>query len=526
MELIRLTEPVKIELLREGRWTESWSKDILLEIKENGEIYVSAEESELSKIRFQYKLPEDMQNTYLYGDAWERGYGNLKWSRNNNGRIMPWYCLMTDLKTVCGYGVKVLPNALCFWTCEESSLLLTFDIRNGTEGLHLSGEKLRLAVLVAQKYGNSVVEDINNGQIGDQMAVSGLIHHAAGAFCRLMCDKPRKLKYPVYGGNDWYCNYGNSSYDKIIRHTEKIVECAQQKDNRPYMVIDAGWQKNFEKGNCGPWEPNEKFGDMKKLAEDIVKCGALPGIWIRPLLTGEEIKEHNILRRDGACNVLDPSGEENLKRIQADIRKIVNWGYRFIKLDFLTFDICGKWGFSMGDEPFEGRVIFKDKTKTTAQIIKKLYRALRSSAGEDIVLLGCNTMSHLSAGIFDIQRTGDDTSGTDWELTKKMGINTLAFRMMQHQAFYAADADCVGITKLIPWECNRKWLDVLAKSGTPLFVSIAEDAWSENVKKDLQDAFKKAAVVHNPSIPIDCLEKQLPQKWVSDFGVDRYQWDE
>lgn len=155
-----------------------------------------------------------------------------------------------------------------------------------------------------------------------------------------------------------------------------------------------------------------------------------------------------------------------------------------------------------------------------------MYRALRSSAGEDIVLLGCNTMSHLSAGIFDIQRTGDDTSGTDWELTKKMGINTLAFRMMQHQAFYAADADCVGITKHIPWECNRKWLDVLAKSGTPLFVSIAEDAWSENVKKDLQDAFKKAAVVHNPSIPIDCLEKQMPQKWVSDFGVDRYQWDE
>ena len=37
--------------------------------------------------------------------------------------------------------------------------------------------------------------------------------------------------------------------------------------------------------------------------------------------------------------------------------------------------------------------------------------------------------------------------------------------------FYHIDADCVGIFGMIPWDKNRQWADVLAKSGTPLFVS-------------------------------------------------------
>ena len=89
------------------------------------------------------------------------------------------------------------------------------------------------------------------------------------------------------------------------------------------------------------------------------------------------------------------------------------------------------------------------------------------------MLIGCNTIGHLSAGIFEVSRTGDDTSGKEWDRVRKMGVNTLAFRMPQHGAFFAVDADCVGQTAAnsIPWEKNRQWLDLLAHSGTPLFVS-------------------------------------------------------
>ena len=107
---------------------------------------------------------------------------------------------------------------------------------------------------------------------------------------------------------------------------------------------------------------------------------------------------------------------------------------------------------------------------------------------------------------------------------KKMGINTLALRMPQHNTFYAADADCVGITNQVDWERNARWLDLLSKSGTPLFVSIAEDAYSEPVQKAITEAFVRAAEVHNPSIPLDLMENRTPSVWQSDFGIDTYDW--
>ena len=112
-------------------------------------------------------------------------------------------------------------------------------------------------------------------------------------------------------------------------------------------------------------------------------------------------------------------------------------------------------------------------------MIDDLYRTIRAAAG-DALVIGCNTVSHLSAGVFEICRIGDDTSGTEWARTRKMGVNTLAFRGVQHGAFYVADADCVGVTNAVPWSLNRQWLDLLARSGTMLFVSLAPDALGDS----------------------------------------------
>ena len=124
----------------------------------------------------------------------------------------------------------------------------------------------------------------------------------------------------------------------------------------------------------------------------------------------------------------------------------------------------------------------------------------------------------------DIQRTGDDTSGREWERTKKYGINTLAFRMMQHGAFYQVDADCVGITCDVPWEKNAQWLDVLAKSGTPLFVSIGEDAFTLQVETAIRAAFETADKTTHVSTPVDWLETKTPRVWDSQFTRDTYNW--
>ena len=86
-------------------------------------------------------------------------------------------------------------------------------------------------------------------------------------------------------------------------------------------------------------------------------------------------------------------------------------------------------------------------------------------------IIGCNTVSHLCAGLVEINRIGNDTSGMQWNTTRANGVNTLAFRMCQNNTFYKIDADCVGLMeKNIDWRLNRQWLDLLARSGSPLFL--------------------------------------------------------
>ena len=144
-----------------------------------------------------------------------------------------------------------------------------------------------------------------------------------------------------------------------------------------------------------------------------------------------------------------------------------------IKHDYTTYDLFGRWGNQMGSTlTRDGWTFAEGPVRTTAEVINELYRTIRDAATSALII-GCNTVSHLSAGPFEICRIGDDTSGREWARTRKMGVNSLAFRGAQHDAFYTADADCVGVTNAVPWELNRQWLDLLARSGTMLFVSLA-----------------------------------------------------
>jgi len=151
-------------------------------------------------------------------------------------------------------------------------------------------------------------------------------------------------------------------------------------------------------------------------------------------------------------------------------------GFELIKHDFSTEDLFGRFGSKMGAAVTDRGWSFYDRSRTTAEIVRDVYTAIREGAGERTVINRCNTIGHIGAGVFDLQRTGDDTSGRDWNRTRRMGVNTLAFRGVQHGAFFATDADCVGITAAVPWQLNQRWLDLLSRSGTPLFVSAAPEA--------------------------------------------------
>lgn len=105
-----------------------------------------------------------------------------------------------------------------------------------------------------------------------------------------------------------------------------------------------------------------------------------------------------------------------------------------------------------------------------------------------------------------------------------MGVNTLAFRMIQNGSFYMTDADCVGITGAIDWSLNKQWLDVLSKSGSPLFISCKPGVLSESELNDLREGWAVNSVQTNRCRPLDWMENEYPTVWEIDGKVVRYDW--
>ena len=82
---------------------------------------------------------------------------------------------------------------------------------------------------------------------------------------------------PVYGSNNWYYAYGNSSEKEILQDTDYLLELTKGAENPPYMVIDDCWQEHhrLDEYNGGPWRNgNEKFPDMAGLAAKIKEKGS------------------------------------------------------------------------------------------------------------------------------------------------------------------------------------------------------------------------------------------------------------
>jgi alpha-galactosidase len=477
----------------------------------NGTVRLHSPKTRLTRVRLRW--PGGFPSGWRFlGDAWERSYGDLEWRGMVGERVMPWYFLASGGGATFGYGVKTGAAAICSWQVDDGGVTLWLDVSNGGGGVELGDRRLDAATIV-----------FHQGQ-ADESAMA-----AARSFCRAMCPQPRLAAKPVYGSNNWYYAYGrNTSAAASLKDAELMAELAPAgADDRPFVVLDMGWGAGRE--GAGPVsETQPGYPDMPGLARQMKGLGVRPGIWTRPTLTTEKAAEGWRLppsgdRPKGALIALDPSIPEALAYIGAGITTLRGWGYELIKYDFSTFDLTGRWGFEMGPEIAARGWHFADRAKTTAEIILDLYRAIRQGAG-DAVLIGCNTIGHLAAGLVEAQRIGDDTSGREWARTRKMGINTLAFRLAQNNTFFAADADCVPLTRDIPWNLTRQWLDLVARSGTALFVSADPSTVTAEQKPALKEALAEAARPHDPAAALDWMDTTVPQHWRLDGKDVRYHW--
>lgn len=495
-------------------------KDIEVTIKTNGNakgVYVTSPTQQLNSVRLKWKHHINPGSRFL-GDAFERSYGDLQWKTDLSVVKNPWYVLISNNKQTACFGVKTGAKSICWWTLKTDSLELTLDTHSGGNGVLLGNRTLHAADMIT-----------TNSKPGENA------FHADHRFCGMMCEHPRLPKQPIYGINDWYFAYGNNNFDLIKKTTAMMAELVTDTHNKPFSVVDAGWAtySPLLPGDGG-WnddfsKPNDKFKDMHLLGDEIKKSGMRPGLWMRPLCARHDEKASllapKIPGRDNPKNpVLDPTIPENIARIQHNFEVYKQWGYEMVKHDFSTYDITGRWGVNMKDIITSPGWNFNDRSKTTAEIILDLYHAIREAAGDSIYVIGCNTMSHLSAGIFEMCRIGDDTSGLEWERTRKMGVNTLAFRLPQHNKFYAVDGDCVGLTTDIAWERNKQWLQLLAESGAPLFISAQPEAIGEAQKAAIKLAFTQAAKVQPLGEPLDWMDNIQPEKWKLNNREVQFNW--
>lgn len=508
------TEKEKYVLQGKGSYTSV--SDILVEIQENNgheDLFLTADDSPVEWVRLRWNRPLP-QKVRILGDAWERGYGDLEWKGMCMRRFMPWYFLLSGEDKLFGYGVKVRPSAMCYWQADPDGITLMMDVRCGGEGVLLHGRKLKMAELV------SMEAEIRAEHQGRDT------FFAAQEFCRMMCTDPILPEFPVYGSNNWYYAYGDSSEEEILKDTDYLLNLTKGAKNAPYMVIDDCWQEHHRLNdyNGGPWRcGNAKFPDMKALADKLVQKGARPGIWVRFLQNEDEAIPSQWRLPLNQC--LDPSHPDALEYIKQDVKRICEWGYTLIKHDFSTFDLFGRWGFEMNPMVTESGWHFYDRSKTSAEIVKLFYQAIYHVAKEyNTLILGCNTIGHLGAGLMHMSRTGDDTSGITWERTRRMGINTLAFRLPQHRIFFDVDADCVGITGKISWKLNRQWADVLAESGTSLFISAKPGILDEKEASELRAILLKASTQDKHKIPVDWMETDCPRIWADEAEKVEYHW--
>jgi alpha-galactosidase len=495
-------------------------KDISVSFKSTGNaksVLVSSPTQQLNAVRLKWKHHLSPNSKFL-GDHWERSYGDLQWKTNPDQVKNPWYVIIHDDKQTACFGVKTGCKSICWWGLTNDSLELTLDTHSGGNGVLLGTRQLHAADIIT-----------TNGRPGENA------FYTTRRFCGMMCPNPRLPKQPAYGINDWYFAYGNNSFDLIKKTTAMMAELVTDTHNRPFSVVDAGWAtySPFLPGDGG-WnddfsKPNDKFKDMHLLANEIKQLGMRPGLWMRPLCARHDEKASllapKIPGRDNPKNpVLDPTIPENIARIKHNFDVYKQWGYDMVKHDFSTYDITGRWGGSMKDSITAPGWNFNDRSKTTAEIINDLYGAIRQAAGDGIYVIGCNTMSHLSAGVFELCRIGDDTSGHEWERTRKMGVNTLAFRLPQHDKFYAVDGDCVGLTTDIAWSRNKQWLQLLAESGAPLFISAQPEALGTEQKAAIKQAFAQAAKVQPIGEPLDWMDNMQPQKWKLNGKAVDFNW--
>jgi alpha-galactosidase len=207
----------------------------------------------------------------------------------------------------------------------------------------------------------------------------------------------------------WYSLYSEIQESQLLKILSDLGKFGSS-TSLPFDIfqIDDGWQTGI-----GDWEPNSKFpSGMDKMAARVKETGRKAGLWLAPLLAARSssiYKEHRdwLLRDEKGKFVsagfnwgkrlfaLDTSHPAVLDWLATLMKKVRDWGYDYVKLDFL----------------YAGALPGKRQRDITREgAYRNGLTAIREALG-DAYLLTCGAPILPSIGLCDGIRIGPDVAG-------------------------------------------------------------------------------------------------------------------
>jgi alpha-galactosidase len=248
-----------------------------------------------------------------------------------------------------------------------------------------------------------------------------------------LCGESRR-DYRICDGNhpggyeSWYNHYTNINERLILDDlkglgaTENLIRLRYTDKGKPAVFqIDDGWERAV-----GDWEIDARRfpNGLASIAAQTEAAGFIPGLWIAPFLLtkGSPVfagRPEWLLRDergrpvsagfnplwDGRFYCLDLSRGDVMEYLKAIIDRIIDeWGFRYLKLDFLYA------GFLPGH--------YSGAANSTYELYEKACALLTArtttTAGLPVTYLGCGVPLGPSFRRFPLSRIGADTRET-WE---------------------------------------------------------------------------------------------------------------
>jgi alpha-galactosidase len=82
----------------------------------------------------------------------------------------------------------------------------------------------------------------------------------------------------------------------------------------------------------------------------------------------------------------------------------------------------------------------------------------------------------------------------------------------------------VGLTTQVPWSKNQQWMQLLANSGTPLFISAQPEAVGPEQKKLIKECFTMAARQWPVGQAVDWMDTLTPATWKLHDRIWHFDW--